>query len=86
MKRKDIPAIIGLINMLLKAHEPITIYINNKPLPKCKGCYTAYEEPFEELFDNYIVFELADSIKDMIIYQFECIHSISIENERISIL
>lgn len=39
-KYSSIKTIIGLINLLLRMQEDITIFINGKALPECWQCFT----------------------------------------------
>lgn len=80
--RKRIPIIIGLINMLVKAHQPIVVLINGISVPAFTGCYMAYDLNDCEINENIVVFDLVDRVQDMLSISVSSIESIQIK-ERI---
>lgn len=82
MNKSKIPALVGLINLLLKANENITIYINEKAIPASLGCWLLYDTEDCDINSNMIIFDLKDRIRDMFYIGIDCIKTISIEYER----
>lgn len=50
-KYKSIKTIIGLINILLRMQEDMTIFVNGKALPECWQCFCD---------ENYVIFCLME--------------------------